>query len=107
MQGLGTVVNVIAIIAAGIIGCLFGNKISERIKGTLMAANAVAILFLEIGGAVSQMLKLEGGEFTTQGTIMMVVSLAVGAIIGELFNIEGKFETFGEWLKQKTGNSRD
>lgn len=38
---------------------------------------------------------------------MMVVSLAVGAIIGELFNIEGKFETFGEWLKQKTGNAKD
>lgn len=107
MQGLGTVVNVIAIIVAGIIGCFFGNKIPERIKETLMTANAVAILFLGIGGVVAQMLKLEDGAFTTQGTIMMVVSLAVGAIIGELFNIEGKFETFGEWLKQKTGNAKD
>lgn len=107
MPGLGTIVNVVAIVAAGICGWLFGNKIPERIKNSLMVANAVAVLFLGIGGAMAQMLQIGNGILSTQGTIMMTVSLAVGAVIGELINLEDKFETFGEWLKKKTGNARD
>lgn len=107
MPGLGTLVNALAIMVAGLIGWLFGNKIPERIRNSLMTANAVAVLFLGIGGAVSQMLTFQKGSFSTRGTIMMVVSLAVGAVIGELLNLEDKFEIFGKWLKEKTGNARD
>jgi uncharacterized membrane protein YqgA involved in biofilm formation len=38
---------------------------------------------------------------------MVVICLAVGALIGEAIDIESRFETFGEWLKRKTGNAKD
>lgn len=107
MPGLGTIVNVIAIIAAGTAGWLFGSRIPERVQHTLMSVNAVAVLFLGIGGAMAQMLKVENGLLTTKGTMMMIICLALGAVVGEILDLEDRFETFGEWLKRKTGNARD
>lgn len=107
MPGLGTIVNVIAIITAGTAGWLFGSRIPERVQHTLMSVNAVAVLFLGIGGAMAQMLKVENGLLTTKGTMMMIICLALGAVVGEILDLEDRFDTFGEWLKQKTGNSRD
>lgn len=107
MPGLGTIINVIAIVIGGIAGALFGRFVPERIRNTLMSANAVAVIFLGIGGVVSKMLDYSTGTFETKGTMMMIGSLAIGAVLGELINIEGGFEKFGEWLKKKTGNAKD
>lgn len=107
MPGLGTIINVAAIILGGIIGALFGKFVPQRVRDTLMASNAVAVIILGIGGAISKMLVYADGAFDTQGTMMMIGSLAIGGIIGELINIEGGFERFGEWLKNKTGNAKD
>ena len=35
------------------------------------------------------------------------ISLAAGTLVGEVINIEGLIERFGEWLKVKTGNAKD
>ena len=37
----------------------------------------------------------------------MLLSLTIGAVIGEWINLEQKLEKFGDWLKRKTGNSGD
>lgn len=107
MPGVGTLVNAIAIIAAGATGCLAGNKIPQKMQDTLMKANALAVLFLGVAGVIAKMLTISDGSLSTSGTMMMVISLALGAVVGELLDIEEKFNTFGEWLKVKTGNARD
>lgn len=78
MPGLGTIVNVIAIAAAGIIGCLAGERIAPRFQDTLMKATAIAVLFLGLGGTMAQMLTFKHGSFSTQGTMMLIGSLASG-----------------------------
>ncbi len=108
MPGLGTIINVVFIIAGGLAGLLFGSKLSDRSRETLLLANAVAVLFIGISGALQQMYVLaENGRLETTGTMMMIASLAIGAVIGEWIDLEGKIERFGEWLKAKTGNSSD
>ena len=107
MPGVGTLVNAIAIIAAGATGCLAGNIIPQKMQDTLMKANALAVLFLGVAGVIAKMLTISDGSLSTSGTMMMVISLALGAVVGELLDIEEKFNTFGEWLKVKTGNARD
>ena len=67
MIGLGTIVNVAAIAAGGLIGVLGGRLISERLQRTLMSAIGVSVLFVGIGGAMSQMLQLASGALITQG----------------------------------------
>ena len=72
-----------------------------------MMACGVCVMFLGIGGTMQEMLKISQGKLTTEGTMMLIGSYAVGALIGEWMNIELKMEQFGEWLKIKTSNSGD
>ena len=107
MPGLGSIINAAAIVVAGLAGCLMGSRIPSRIQDSLMTANALAVLFLGIGGAMAGMLRLSGSSLSTHGTVMMVVSLADGAVIGEIIDLEKQFTRFGEWLKKRTGNAKD
>lgn len=72
-----------------------------------MMATGTAVLFVGIGGAIRHMLVYSNGAFTLQGTVMMIVSLALGAVLGEWWNLAARLERFGEWLKKKTGNGSD
>ena len=36
--------------------------------------------------------------------MVMILSLALGALLGELIDLDAQFERFGEWLKHKTGS---
>lgn len=108
MPGLGTIINVGLILLGGICGLLFGSKLQKRYQESLMAANGVAVLFIGMAGALKEMFTVEkGGALSTQGTMMMTISLALGVLIGELLQIDRRIEQFGEWLKRKTGNARD
>lgn len=107
MHGLGTIVNVAAIVVGGLAGLLGGRRIPERLQKTLMSAMGVSVLFVGVSGALSQMLRAEGGALTVQGTMMMILSLAVGAVAGELLDLEDRMERFGAWLKVKTKSESD
>ena len=104
---MGTIINVIAIIAGGIGGLLFGKQMKSRYQDTLMSAAGVCVLFLGIAGTMEQMLLIHEQRLQSQGTMMMIASLAIGALLGELLNIEDAMERFGQWLKQKTKSEGD
>ena len=107
MPGLGTIINVAAIAAGGMGGLLFGRKMEKRYQDTLMSTNAVCVLFLGIAGCMEQMLKITQHGLTSGGTMMMIGSFAIGALLGEWLNLDYHMEQFGEWLKRKTGNEKD
>lgn len=107
MIGLGTLINAAAIAVGGVAGHFFGKYFSERCRDTLTKTCGISVLFIGIAGAVEEMFSVKDGELSSGGTMLLVLSLALGALIGELINIEGLFERFGEWLKIKTGNAKD
>lgn len=107
MAGLGTLINALAIIAGGIIGMVFGKKIPERMQETLLKVNGTAVLFIGIGGAMSKMLTIKDGVVNTQGSMMMIGSLAIGTVVGELLDLDGWMHRFGVCLQKKTGNGSD
>mgnify|MGYP001718031837 CR=1 FL=1 len=108
MPGLGTLVNVLAILAGGAGGLLFGRFLPDRFRDTMIATSGLIVLFLGIGGTLSQMLRVgSDGRLESTGTLMMLASLAIGAVVGELLDIDRRFTSFGEWLKERTGNARD
>lgn len=104
MAGLGTLINALAIIAGGIIGLVFGKKIPERMQETLLKVNGTAVLFIGIGGVMSKMLTIQDGVVNTQGSMMMIGSLAIGTVVGELLDLDGWMHRFGVCLQKKTGN---
>lgn len=107
MIGLGTLINTAAIIAGGILGLISGNLLKDNYREILNKANGVAVLFVGISGAIGNMIRMEGDTVSMEGSMMMIISLAVGSLIGEFLNIDGHFIAFGEWLKKKTGNAKD
>lgn len=107
MRGLGTVINVALLIFGGLCGLLFGKKLNERIKDTLLSVNAVAIMMLAVGGVMQNMLLLSDGKLSTGGTVMMIVSLTLGGLIGEIININALVNKFGEWLRIKSHSTGD
>ena len=107
MPGLGTIVNVAAILLGGLAGMLGGKLIPERYQKALLSAMGVSVLFVGLAGALSQMLYAEDGTLHTQGTMMLIISLAAGAILGELLDLEDRMERFGAWLREKSGSQSD
>ena len=104
---MGTIINCIAILAGGIFGILFGKFVGTRLQDGLTKACGISVLFIGIAGALEKMLQVEGSALTGTGTMLVVGCLALGTLVGELLNIEGAFERFGQWLKVKTGNAKD
>lgn len=107
MIGLGTIINADAIVLGGLLGLVGGKLIHDRLQKTLMQAMGVCVLFVGLGGALEKMLTVANGSLTSSGTMMIVVSFALGTVVGELLNLEGRIEQFGRWLKKKTGNSEE
>ncbi len=87
---IAQVINGVAIV----IGALIGNKlrggISERFRSILMQAMALAVMLIGISGAVG-----------TSNALIVVISLAVGACVGEAINIEKRLESLGDGLKSR------
>ena len=107
MYGLGTIINTAAIVAGGVLGMLFGKFLKESTQDALTKVCGVSTLFIAISGAMEGMLTVEGSGLNSGGAMLIIGCLAIGTFIGELLNIEGAFERFGEWLKIKSGNARD
>ena len=107
MAGMGTLINVAGIIAGGLIGLMFGKLMTKRFQETLTMACGICVLFIGIGGAMEYMLSVTDGKLSSGGSMMIIGCFVLGSLTGELLNIELHLEQFGEWLKAKTGSSRD
>ena len=107
MPGLGTIINVALLVAGGLLGLIGGRFITPRIQDTLMKASGLCVLFIGLGGTMQKMLLIDGKTLATTGTTMLIVSFALGSLIGEAINLEAGIENLGEWLKRKTGSEGD
>ena len=107
MYGLGTIINVGAIILGGLIGILFGRFIGDRHRDSLCKACGLAVMFIGVAGALKGMLSVVDSKITYGGDFLIIISLALGALVGEIINIEGGFEKFGSWLREKTNSTGD
>ena len=87
---IGTWVNFFAIIAGSIVGLIMHRGISEKIAATLMKGLGLCIVLLGINGSMN-----------VKDPLILIVSMAIGAIIGEWIDIEARLESFGLWIESK------
>ncbi len=107
MIGLGTIVNTLAIIAGGILGIILKSGISEKLQSMLIKAVGVAVIFVGISGTLQYMLVLENGKLATNGTMLLIISLILGGLAGEIVDIEKRLEGIGEWIKARLKRQND
>lgn len=107
MIGLGTIINMAAIVAGGVIGMLGGKWLTERLQETLLKSMGICVLMVGVAGTMEQMLTVQDGKLVSGGTMMLVISMALGCLVGEALDLDGRMERFGLWLRKKSGNDRD
>ena len=107
MIGLGTIINSICIAAGGVAGLFAGKLFRAEQQESINKACGISVIFIAIAGAMEGMLKIGDSGIISGKSMLVVLCLALGTIIGELIGIERGFERFGQWLKDKTGNSGD
>jgi len=103
----GAIINAVTIIAGAILGMLFGKLIKENYKETMIKGIGACTMFIGMGGCFSHMLVLSEGGFATQGCVMIIITMVLGGLIGEILQIESALDRFGAWLKVKSGSEKD
>lgn len=93
---IGTIVNVVAIIVGSILGFLVKGKLPERFQNIVIQGISLAVLIIGLQMAFS----LE----STKGTLVVIFSLVIGGIIGEILEIEDRLERLGEKIQSKFGS---
>ena len=110
MIGTGTIANVLAIVAGGLIGLLARGGLKEHYQEGILKALGLATLFIGASGALAGMLALAGGGLSSAGTgdtLVMVMALALGALIGEFIDLDRRMNRLGAWLKEKADRGGD
>jgi uncharacterized membrane protein YqgA involved in biofilm formation len=86
----GTFINVIAILIGSGIGLLFGSRLSDRFKSTMLSI--MGIFTVTVG--IQMFLK-------TENMLIVLGALVLGAILGEWLKIEDWLKNFGIWIEKR------
>ncbi len=100
---IGVIVNTVAVILGSLIGLLAKKGIPERINELLMKAVGVAVLYIGITGIVSEM--DFSGQIGAKYTLILIISVMVGTLLGGLIKIEERFSAFSEKAEKKFSKS--
>lgn len=95
MTGLGTMVNCAAIIGGCAVGLILRKGFPEKWQETIMYGVALCIFL--IGLEMAQ---------KSQNVILVIASIVIGSIIGEMLDINGKLNRFGAWVEKKMLGNR-
>ena len=107
MIGMGTLINAACVLLGGALGFLFGKALKQRYQDIMVAGCGLSTIFIGASGALKYMLVIADGALATSGEMMLVISMCLGALIGEVLNIEHHIERFGEWLRLRSHSERD
>lgn len=88
----GTIVNSLAIIIGALSGVILRNGIKDEYKNTIMDGIGLSVLVIGIMGAIK-----------TENIILIVGSIVLGSIFGEMIGIENKLDRFGLKMEKKFG----
>ena len=95
---IGVLVNTLAAVVGGLLGTLLKKGIPERLADLVQKGLALCVLYIGIKGSL-----------VGTNTLVTILSLVLGAILGELLNIDGAIERLGAWAQgklSKGGGSR-
>jgi hypothetical protein len=87
---VGTLVNVVTVLLGTIVGVVLGKRFPERVRTTITAALGLLTAALAVREVIA-----------TDDFIIVLASVLLGSVIGELAKIEQGLETLGMWLQAR------
>ncbi len=100
MRGLGTIINVVAILVGASLGVVIGHRLPERTRRTV--TDALGLVTLVIGALNIAALRDDAYREAVGdgGTLLIVLgALLIGGITGSLLRIEERLEAVGAWIQ--------
>lgn len=92
----GTIVNVIAVIAGSLLGLFLKGKFPERLKEIIMQGLGLATCLIGIQMALE-----------SKNILIVIFSLVIGGICGELIDIEKRLNEIGNFLQRRLAREDD
>lgn len=96
MLGLGTLINTATVLLGGSVGLIIGDRIPERIR--TIVVQVIGLVTLGLG--LSDVLK-------THNMVFPLVGMVLGAIVGEVLNIERRLEGIGEVIRRRFAGNQE
>ncbi len=87
---IGTLVNTLAAVVGGLLGTLLKKGIPERLADLVQKGLALCVLYIGIKGS-----------FAGTNTLVTILSMVLGAIIGGLLDLDDKLEALGAWVQSR------
>lgn len=91
---IGTLINMVAILAGSALGLLLRKGIPDRLRDTVMQGLGLCVLLIGASGALK-----------TADTMCVIISIVVGGLLGAAVNIERQLERLGEAAEKKFAHS--
>lgn len=96
---IGTLVNAASVIMGSTIGILFRDKFPKKIQTTVIHSISLSVILIGMQMAFNIKKDID--------IIIVIFSLVIGAVVGELIQLEKRLNDFGEKLKEKFGGEDD
>lgn len=92
---IATIINAVLVIAGGLIGTVFGNRISEKYTKAIMTVMSLVTVMIGVQNAVN-----------TSDVLIIVVCLVLGTVIGTALRIDDRLNNAGDIIKDKLKNTK-
>ncbi|MDR1307344.1 MAG: DUF554 domain-containing protein [Treponema sp.] len=89
---LGPVVNAVTVALCSLLGCFLIRGIPERFEDMLKRGIGLAIIYVGIRGALDN-----------SRVLLLIMSMVLGALAGELIDIDRRMNSLGRWAERKLG----
>lgn len=110
MPFLGTLVNFFVVLICGTLGALIKKGVPKRISDALVGAIAICVIYIGIDGALEAAPAVSEGAFLSAGLVkvlLMIISLGLGALIGEAVDIDKWVSRLGEAVEKRVVKEGD
>lgn len=87
---MGTIINSIAIIIGGSLGLVFKKGLPSKLSTSIMNALALCVLYIGLSGSLQ-----------SQNTLVLILSMIIGVIMGEGLDLDRRVSQLGDWLEKR------
>ncbi len=99
---IGTIVNAATVVAGGAVGLLAKKGIPSYLEDAIHKAMGLAVIVIGMNGVITNMITVgEGGKLSSSGELLLIFSLVLGVIVGELLKIDDRLNGLAEKVENK------
>lgn len=105
----GTLVNVAAIAVGSVIGVVAKKAIPQRINDSIIKAEGLGVFVIALNGIIAAMFRADTGtgKLSDSGGLLLLVSLVLGCLAGELLRLDDRINGLGQKLEARFDRQGD